>query len=166
MKTNHALLVKTTFLLCFIALTGCQTAPKETAAATDPTGRPDLAKIRAEIQALEIELGDATTNNDLDALLEYYADDAISLANDAPMLVGKAAIGDYYKKDVMGRGNTHAYQTIDVFSIGAMVLETGKSTRTDAEGKASTGKYMALYEKRNGYYVCIREMYNNDQPSH
>lgn len=103
--------------------------------------------------------------HDLDALLEYYADDAISLANDAPMMVGKAAIGEYYKNDVMGDGKIHAYQTIDVFAEGNIVVETGKSTNTDAAGKVSTGKYMALYEKRNGHYVCIREMYNNDQPS-
>ena len=134
MEKTSLLLVKTIFLLCFIALAGCQPTP-------------------------------AATNSDLDALLEFYADDAISLANDAPMLVGKAAIGDYYKKDIMGDGKTHAYQTIDVFAEGNMVLETGKSTATDSAGKVSTGKYMALYEKRNGQYVCIREMYNNDQPN-
>ena len=163
MEKTYLLLVKTIFLLCFIALAGCQPTPKETP--TDPAEKSDLAKIRSEIQALETEFGTAATNSDLDALLEFYADDAISLANDAPMLVGKAAIGDYYKKDVMGDGKTHAYQTIDVFAEGNMVLETGKSTATDAAGKVSTGKYMALYEKRNGQYVCIREMYNNDQPN-
>jgi len=165
MKKTCVSLVKTIFLFCFIALAGCQTAPEETATATDPTGKPDLAKVRAEIQALETEFGTATTNNDLDALLEYYAADAISLANDAPPMVGKAAIGDYYKENVMGAGKTHLYQTIDVFAEGDMVVETGKSTTTDAAGKVSTGKYMALYEKRNGRYVCIREVYNNDEPS-
>lgn len=165
MEKTYLLLIKTIFMLCFIALAACQTTPKETAPPTDPTGKPDLAKIRAEIQSLETEFGNATTHHDLDALLEFYADDAISLANDAPILVGKSAIGDYYKKDIMGDGKIHAYQTIDVFAEGNMVLETGKSTATDAAGKVSTGKYMALYEKRNGQYVCIREMYNNDQPN-
>lgn len=163
MKRNYVTRVHMAFLLCFVALAGCQPAQKETV--TAPTGKPDLAKIRTEIQDLETEFGTAITNNDLDALLEYYADDAISLANDAPMLVGKKAIGEHYKKHVMGDQKTHAYQTIDVFTEGNLVLETGKSITTDATGQVSTGKYMALYEKRNGQYVCLREMYNSDKPT-
>jgi uncharacterized protein (TIGR02246 family) len=148
----------------FSGLAGCSSTPKEAASVPETNHMPDLAKIRTEIQALETEFGSATTNNDLDAVLEYYADDAISLANDAPMLVGKTAIGEHYKKHVMGKNKTHVYQTIDVFSEGNMVVETGRSTTTDSTGNASTGKYMALYQKRNGHYVCIREVYNNDQP--
>jgi ketosteroid isomerase-like protein len=148
--------------LCGLA--GCSTPSKETTAAPGTGQKPDLAKIRTEIQALETEFGRAITNHDLDAVLEYYAADAISFANDAPMLVGKAAIGEHYRKQVMGGNRTHVYQTIDVFSEGNLVVETGRSTVTDAKGNASTGKYLALYEKRKGHYVCIREVYNNDQP--
>lgn len=162
MKTNHISLVRVAVLLGIVVLVGCQPTPTETL--TDPTGKPDLAQVRAEIQALETEFGTAITRHDLDALLEYYADDAISLANDTPMLVGKAVIGDHYQKNVMGDGKTLAYQTIDVFTEGDMVVETGSYTNTDATGQISAGKYMALYEKRNGHYVCIREIYNNDQP--
>ena len=164
MKTNLLSLCLLTAVAFLFGLAGCGTASQETAAAPEATDQLDLAKIRTEIQSLENDFGKATTNNDLDALLEYYADDAISLANDAPMLVGKEAIGKHYKKYVMGARKTHAYQTIDVFTEGNLVLETGKSTTTDAAGKVSTGKYMALYEKRNGHYVCLREMYNNDDP--
>lgn len=161
MKSNYVTLASIPFLLCFMVLAGCQPTQQETV--TNPTEKPNLAKIRAEIQALETEFGKATTQHDLDALLEYYADDAISLANDAPMLVEKKTIGDYYQKNVMGDGKTHTYQTIDVFVEGNMVVETGKSTTTDAAGQVGTGKYMALYKKRNGQYVCLREIYNNDK---
>ncbi len=162
MKRNYSTLARIPLLLSLMAWAGCQPPQKETV--TDAGGKADLAQVRAEIQALETEFGTATTNNDLDALLEYYANDAISLANDAPMLVGKAAIGEHYKKHVLSRKKTHTYHTIDVFVEGNLVVETGKSTTTDAAGKVSTGKYMALYEKRNGHYICLREMYNNDEP--
>lgn len=162
MKMNHSLLVKAILLPCFIALGGCYSTPQE--AATDPTGNPDLAKIRTEIQALETDFGKAITNHDLDALLEYYADDAISLAEGSPMLVGKAAIGEHYKNHVMNAKKIHTYQTIDVFAEGNMVVETGKSTVTDSSGNTHLGKYMALYQKRNGQYICIREAYNSDEP--
>ena len=161
MKSSYVTLAGIPLLLCFMVLAGCQPTQQETVAV--PTAKPDLAKVRTEIQALETEFGKATTHHDLDALLEYYADDAISLANDTPMLVGKKAIGEHYKKNVMGDGKTHTYQTIDVFVEGNIVIETGKSTTTDAAGQVGTGKYMALYEKRNGQYVCLREIYNNDK---
>jgi len=33
----------------------------------------------------------------------------------------------------------------------------------DASGKEiSTGKYMAVWEKRNGKYICVRDISNND----
>ncbi|WP_373515894.1 DUF4440 domain-containing protein [Persicitalea sp.] len=165
MRTNLLSLRLLIAVALLFGLAGCGTAPKETASVPEATGQLDLAKIRTEIQSLETDFGKATTNNDLDALLEYYADDAISMANDAPMLVGKEAIGEHYKKYVMGGKKTRIYQTIDVFTEGNLVVETGKSTVTDPSGKVSTGKYMALYEKRNGHYVCLREMYNNDEPT-
>ncbi|WP_373331125.1 YybH family protein [Salmonirosea aquatica] len=165
MRTNTLLLSLSTAFVLLVGLVGCTTAPKETVSMAEPTGQFDLAKIRTEIQALETDFGKAATNHDLDALLEYYADDAISLANDAPMLVGKKAIGEHYTKNLMGDKKTHTYQTIDVFAEGTLVVETGKSTVTNSNGTIRTGKYMALYEKRNGQYVCLREMYNNDEPS-
>ncbi len=144
---------------------GCESPLRESPSVAESIGTAELVKIRQEIQALETDLGKATTNGDLDALLEYYANDAVSLPADAPMLVGKTAIGAHYKKHVIGNRNTHAYRTIDVFAAGNLVVETGESTVTDTSGKASTGKYMALYEKRNGQYVCLRESYNNDAPT-
>ena len=55
------------------------------------------------------------------------------------------------------------FESNKVFSEGNLVVETGKSTITSADGKVLTGKYMILFEKRDGKYVCLREIYNNDQ---
>jgi len=38
-----------------------------------------------------------------------------------------------------------------------------KSTIKDAAGKViSSGKYMAVWEKRNGKFICVRDIYNDD----
>ena len=43
------------------------------------------------------------------------------------------------------------------------ITEVGKTTRMDASGKVtSIGKYMAIWEKRNGKYICVRDISNND----
>lgn len=153
-----------TLLACMLLFASCQppAPPKaETAIAT----KPDMAQTKSDIQAIETSWADALKKKDVSAVMSIYADDAISMPNNAPTLMGKAAIQEYQEEQfAMNKGaQTYIFETTEVFSEGKQVLEIGKSTITDAAGKATTGKYMALFEKRDGKYVCIREMYNNDQ---
>jgi len=129
------------------------------------TAKSDLAKLKAEIQALENSWATADNARNSVAVAAFYADDAVSLSNNKPMVVGKAAI----KKDIeanmakRAKGSTVSYDVLDVFGNENTVTEVGKSTFKDETGKVtSTGKYMAVWEKRNGKYVCIRDIYNDD----
>lgn len=81
------------------------------------------------------------------------------------MLVGKAAI----QKDLEAsmakspKGSTVSYDVLDAFGDENFVTEVGKTTHKDSAGKVySVGKYMAIWEKRNGKYVCIRDISNDD----
>jgi uncharacterized protein (TIGR02246 family) len=121
--------------------------------------------LKKEIQEMETAWADADNAGDVNALAAFYADDAVSLAADQPMIVGNEAI----KKDLEAamakkpKGQKVSYEVIDVFGSDKYVTEVGKTTRTDSEGKVtSTGKYMAVWEKRNGKWICIRDMGNND----
>jgi len=107
----------------------------------------------------------ADNARDVNALAAFYSEDAVSLANNAPMIVGNAAI----KKDLESslakrpKGATLSYDVIDVFGGGDYATEVGKITRKDSTGKiVSTGKYMAIWEKRDGKWVCIRDIGNDD----
>ena len=31
------------------------------------------------------------------------------------------------------------------------------------DGTVTTGKYVSVFEKRDGKYICIRDIYNSDQ---
>lgn len=126
---------------------------------------PNMEAIKAEIQALNDTWATASNTKDAATILDFYADDAISMPDDAPMLVGKAAI----KKDIEGdfakrkEGNSVVYETMDVFGDDKLLTEVGKTTVKDAAGKVTyTGKYMALWEKRNGKWLCIRDITNDD----
>ena len=125
----------------------------------------DMASIKAEIQALESAWAAADNARDADAIAEFYSDDAISMSNNAPMTKGKASI----KKEIeegqakRAKGETVSYNTLEVFGDENLVTEIGTGTSKDASGKViRTGKYMAIWEMRDGKYVCIRDIYNDD----
>jgi uncharacterized protein (TIGR02246 family) len=138
---------------------------KEATATEQMPARPDLAKIKTDIQALESAWATADNARDTNAVATFYADDAISLASNKPMLVGKAAI----HKDIAStlakrvKGSTISYDVMDVFGDENTATEVGKTTVKDGSGKVTyTGKYMAVWEKRDGKYLCIRDIGNDD----
>ena len=138
---------------------------KTTEAAQTDVAKPDLPKLKADIQVLENSWAEADNARDTNALAAFYADDAVSLVNNKPMLVGKAAIQQDIAASIAKRvkGATIAYDIIDVFGDENTVTEVGKTTKKDASGKVTyTGKYMAVWEKRNGKYICVRDISNDD----
>lgn len=88
------------------------------------------------------------------------------MPNNQPAVSGRDAILKMIQQEI-AVDTTNAlvsFETIDVFAAGEFVTETGKGISKDADGNVlKTSKYMALFEKRNGKYICIRDIYNNDQ---
>ncbi|MBC7888101.1 MAG: nuclear transport factor 2 family protein [Ferruginibacter sp.] len=140
-------------------------AAKTTEATPSTEAGPDMAKLKTDIQALETSWAVADNARDTNAVAAFYADDAVTFANNKPMMVGKEAI---YKDVAAGlakraKGTTVAYDVMDVFGNENTVTETGKITVKDTSGKVTyTGKYMAVWEKRNGKYICVRDISNDD----
>lgn len=152
---------------CLFLFGACQQAqenPSATAAPTPPA-KPDLAKIKAEIQAEENAFAAA---KDGAAVAEFYTADAITMPDDKPMLRGKAAIAQDANEYMAKRpaGATASFETLEVFGDEHLVTEIGKSTHKDAEGEVVfSGKYMAIWEKRNGKWLTIRDISNDDAKS-
>ena len=144
-------------------------APEEAAApevvAEPVETAPDMAAIKAEIQALETAWAAAENAGDIPGLLAFYGDDAVSMGSGSPMAVGKAAIQKQLEEGMASKpaGTTVSYEVLDVFGDENTVTEVGKTTRKDASGKViSSGKYMAVWEKRDGKYLCVRDISNSD----
>jgi uncharacterized protein (TIGR02246 family) len=142
---------------------------KTTEAKSDSTetmaSNADPAQLKKEIQEQETAWSNADNARDINALAAFYSDDAISLADGKPMLVGNSAI----KKDMEAslakrpKGAKISYDVMDVFGAGNYATEVGKTTRMDSTGKVTaTSKYMALWEKRSGKWICIRDISNED----
>ncbi|KIC90293.1 SgcJ/EcaC family oxidoreductase [Flavihumibacter sp. ZG627] len=148
---------------------GCnnETAADKTEAVVEveQPAKVDLASVKTDIQNLETAWAAADNARDTNAIAAFYADDAVSLRNNNSMIQGKEAI----RKDIgeglakRAKGATVSYDVVEVFGEGNYITEVGKSTTKDASGKViNTGKYMAIWEKRDGKYVCIRDIYNDD----
>ena len=79
-------------MLCTLLFAACQQTPAPLPAAAQETPKPDLAKLKAEIQAIENTWAKASNAKDMATIVAFYADDAISMTNNKPMITGKAAI--------------------------------------------------------------------------
>ena len=120
----------------------------------------DKDQIKKEIQAKEDEFA-ATYNSGELKSIGYYADDAVSFFQNRPPLVGKEAIVEFLKSDLSSNSNTIMFKTNEVFvsNDGNQVVELGNFQLIDStKTMINTGNYMCLFEKRNGKYVCVRDM--------
>lgn len=128
----------------------------------------DQEQIKTEIQAMETAFADAMNTGKSESIV-YYADDATSYSQHQAPLVGKAAI-DKDLKDQLAKapkGAKVAYELIEVHpsTDGNQVVEIGCYKVTDSTSAVMfSGHYMALFQKKDGKYVCIRDMANSDQP--
>ncbi len=156
MKSN---LFFTLLAACLLAFTACQPTSES---------QPDLAQIKSDIQKMEDAWAAALNARDIDALMNLYTDDAVSMPDGESAQAGKAAIRQNQEREFANQpaGMTHSFQTVDVYANGSQVTEIGTSTYKDAEGQViGTRKYMCVWEKQGDKYLCAREIYNDDQPS-
>lgn len=149
---------------------GCKSTTNEAEVKTDEAAamtdsKPDMSAIKAEIQALNNDWAMASNARNAAAILAFYAEDAISMPANKPTLTGKAAIQKDSETwfDKSKEGSTVSFETKEVFGDGQLVTEIGTVTTKDASGKVIyTGKYMSLWEKRDGKWICIRDISNDD----
>jgi ketosteroid isomerase-like protein len=97
----------------------------------------------------------------------YYADDATTFYQNRQPLIGKEAIVAFLQADLHSNTNVISFKTNEVFpsSDGNQVVEIGYFKLVDsAKYVINTGNYMVLFEKRNGKYVCVRDMSTSDMP--
>lgn len=121
----------------------------------------DMTKAKADIQALEDGYAAAEKAKNADSVAAYYSDDAISYNRNEEPTSGKAAIRDRIAKNIAKdtSGNVNVYKVVDLFGEGNTLVEVGSWTVVTPEGKeVDKGHYMSVFQKRDGKYVCVRDM--------
>lgn len=126
----------------------------------------DMDALRSELQGMEDAYAKAQNAKDAAAVVMYYADDAVSLGPNKPAAKGKSAILADTKEQMAAdtTSGTIRFEVVDVFAQGNLAVEVGRSITKDAMGKESTGKYISVFEKRDGKWICIRDSYSDDAP--
>ncbi|HEX8562260.1 MAG TPA: nuclear transport factor 2 family protein [Flavobacterium sp.] len=128
----------------------------------------DKEQIKAEIVALETAYADGINIGNANAASVYFADDAQSFHH-GETLRGKAAIMESIKNDIANvpDGSKVSFITNDLLisSDGGQVVETGTYAVSNSSNPAAiSGNFISVFEKRNGKYVCVREIGVTDQP--
>ena len=128
----------------------------------------DTNQIKEEIQAKENEFAD-TYNAGIVKNIGYHADDAITYPQNSQPVVGKTAIVEFLKthRDTISVGHKISFKTNEVFvsNDGAQVVELGYYKVVDStNATVNSGNYMSLFVKRDGKYVCLRDMSTSDLP--
>lgn len=124
--------------------------------------------VKAQIVAMENAFAVASNAKNVDGVVVYYAADAESMANNEPTRVGMDAIKAGIVKEMAmdTSGGTISFATTGVWAAGNYATETGTSAYKDKAGNVvRSGKYMTLFELRDGKYVAIRDIWNDDAPA-
>jgi len=121
----------------------------------------DMDALKTEIQAMEDAYSAAEKAKDAPAVAAYYSDDAISYGRNSEPLSGKQAItehiADRLAKDTLN--NSNVYKVVDLYADGDMAVEIGSWEDINAAGEVvNHGHYMSYFQKRDGKYVCVRDM--------
>jgi uncharacterized protein (TIGR02246 family) len=143
-----------------------KSATKKDEASHEVVEKPDMMEVKNKIQAIANKWAAAENSRDAKVVSDFYAEDAIRLSNNMPMISGKANILKSIENELANtpKGATISIETLEVFGNEKDVIEVGKFTQKDASGKAfHHGKYLTYWQNRNGKYLAMRDMVNNDE---
>lgn len=127
----------------------------------------DIEKVKGEIQSMEDAYAAAEKAKDAAGVAAYYSDDAISYSRNRQPLKGKAAIRENIANNIANdtTGNYNVYKIVDLYVEGNTAVEVGSWTEFDPSGnKLGDGNYMSYFQKRDGKYICVRDMSTTTAP--
>ena len=157
MIMKNKILMGGLFLYILTLSTGC--------IQTKEDAKIDIEKIKAEIQAIEDKFALTYNNRDTDSIT-YYANDAVSYFNGQLPITGKTAIHQHIKDELLDlpEGAKISFRTLEVYASddGNHVAEIGEFRLVDSIGAVlQMGHYFSFFAKRDGRYVCTRDMANS-----
>lgn len=146
---------RSTWFAAGVSVLMCMTALAQAAS-------PDEAAIRAQTTAWE----KAFAAGDAKALSALYAEDAVLSPPGVPSVSGRAAIQEYFTKDVAAAKAAGATFVLnpktDVGVSGNMGWESGTYKVTVKGAVVETGKFLSVSRKKDGKWLYIRDTWNAD----
>jgi uncharacterized protein (TIGR02246 family) len=120
----------------------------------------------AAIRAQTTNWGKAYNGGDAKAVAALYTEDAQLLPPGAPGMRGRAAILEYFTKDIASSKSAGAVFVLspktDVGVSGNTGWESGTYKVTVKGAVVEAGKFLSVSRKKNGKWLYIRDTWNAD----
>ena len=133
---------------------------------------PAMSKAAAAdaVKAVADSYVKATLAGDAKAIAALYAEDAVEMPPNQPMIKGRAAIQAYYEKE-MGSGmkvNSFTLVHLDTHAAGDRGYDVGtyrqSVTPKGAAPVSDSGKYTVIVKRSGAGWQVAYAIYNSDQP--
>lgn len=149
--------------LILILMSGCQPIQPRAAAQSSPSTGEE------EFVAVAMALEQAYQDEDLETVVAFYADDAISQAPGYPTDVGKEAIRTAYAGFFDAYDIQRDFELADVDMAGDFATRTGEWTQvlTPADGSkpiTEVGRCVIAFKKVDGEWKVAWEIWNTFEP--
>jgi uncharacterized protein (TIGR02246 family) len=125
-------------------------------------------KLMQEVTKIGDTLAAAMLANDVEKMLDMYAEDAISLPNYGPRMDGRAAFKEHHEM-MSGAGMkivSFESNPTDVWKAGNQVIEIGtfeiELDMPGMPGIKDKGKYLTVYVREGGSLKIKAETWNTD----
>ena len=127
----------------------------------------NTAADQAAVRAVNVAWYRAYNKGDGAAVAELYADNAVLSAPGAPPARGGAAIRDFYLKDAAQFAASKFAEVDDPGSDIGLSGDTAWQWMTykikDKSGTTmDTGKSLTVFERKNGKWMIVRDIWNSD----
>jgi ketosteroid isomerase-like protein len=126
-------------------------------------------KEREELLRTDREWAAAAASGDLEAIVSYWADDAVVLPPDRPAVVGKQAIREFVAESLALPGFSITWSAAQavVAASGDMGYTIGSNRVTvpgaDGSPVAITGKAVTVWRREpSGAWRCVLDIWNAD----
>ncbi|ADV83240.1 YybH family protein [Terriglobus saanensis] len=154
-----------------VIVCSCLAIPLATIGCHQATPSDTRASDEQKLRALDGQWSRTAGTHDVDAAVAFYADDAMLLPPDEPIVASKAAIRASWTAtfDVFAKLSWEI-KTIEVAKSGDLAYTTGAWTGALKGPNGSqipvSGKLVSIWKKQaDGQWKCIVDTYNSDAPS-
>jgi ketosteroid isomerase-like protein len=110
------------------------------------------------------QLATAFNANQMDAILELYADNSVFMPPNAPSLRGREPLREFYE-DLIGRATNLQLETEDVAGYGPLAYETGTYSLVYQDGAVrDRGKYVFIWRRLSDVWRTEKTIWSSDLP--
>jgi uncharacterized protein (TIGR02246 family) len=130
--------------------------------------RPDPAQVRKAIEDADARIVKAFEAKDDSASASVYAEDAIVLAPNSPMIKGREGIRAFHKA-ALPTLHDFKIKTVKIEVADSLAYEIGEYIMTiqppNAPAIQDTGKYVEVFKLQpNGSWLIVADIFNSNLP--